>query len=40
MVKETSAVQQEEDMTGVSEDMEKGDLRLLENKRLAMDEYG
>lgn len=40
MVKEASAAQREEDTTSVSEGMEKGDLRLLENGRLAMDEFG
>ena len=39
-MKEASAALWEEGTTGVSEDMEKGELRLLENRRLAMDEFG
>lgn len=37
-MKEGSAAQQEEGTISASVDMEKGELRLLENKWLAMDE--
>lgn len=37
-MKGATAAQQEEGMTSASGDTEKGELRLLENKRLATDE--